>query len=98
MTQHIYEITLPAFLGMQSYARELDAVRMAMQPYSYTELPMAQRVFNSSGNKIQHAVYIFRLCITEEEFAAVSQAIAANFTGRLYSIECRDFWTPPEAA
>lgn len=98
MTKHIYEITLPAFLGMQSFVPQVDDVRKAMTVNvadGYVELPLAQRVYVVSGNRIQHAVYVFRLVATEEEFQAVYEVLDFKFPDKApRSIECRPYWTP----
>jgi len=50
------------------------------------------------GNKIQHAVYVFRLVATEEEFRAVYEVLNFKFPDKApRSIECRPYWTPAQA-
>lgn len=90
MSPSNYEITVPGFIGMQTFVQENDSLRalMARLPGGYVELPMAQRVFlSATGQRIQHAVFIYRITADQKQSLEINAMLRNLFYGKApYSV------------
>lgn len=82
----IYDITVPAQIGMQSYAKEVDALRVTMAKASgsgYVEFPISKRVYLSpTGQRVDHAVYVFRVEVDDKNWRDIVEELRERFYGR----------------
>lgn len=88
---NIYDITVPAQIGMKSFVGECERLRTTLASVGiggYVEFPPCKRVFlTPTGQRVEHAVYVFRVELSEARWPEVIDTLQKEFYGKApYSI------------
>lgn len=97
----LYELIVPAQIGMQSFVPAIKKLHDVMAKHGYRgflEFPVMQRNWDTPhGQRVQAAVYLFRVTADAAAWAAINAVLMEGWLGKaVYTVNGADVPAAPD--